>query len=221
VRKEFVQKIKLNEKAQANTQDKIKALEELQKETHASFASQKELLQSRIQVAERDLQAHQYLLEKNNVSRQEVIKKELNVKSLHTQLQNLELQIEQQTAKYHEELAELKLALQRFQAELSHFNEKAFIHIRIKGKIQDIKCTQSNGEIKIKLFIETSGKKVAGEGGKKILLYKVPLFHNLEPMLLEACWRNWGSCSIEIFRRAAPKIGFHAPGKTGSSYGQD
>ena len=163
VRKDFVQKIRLNEQAQANTQDKIKALEELQKEAQASFASQKDLLQSRIQDAERDLQAHQYLLEKNNVSRQEVIKKQLNVKSVNTQMQQLYLQIEQQAAHYHEQLAELQLTLQRLQAELSHLKEKAFIHIRTQGKIQDIKFTQSNGEIKAKLFVEPAGKRISDE----------------------------------------------------------
>ena len=153
-REKSVQKMQLNEQEQANVQAKIKALESIHRENQASFATQKALLKSQIQEAEKDLQGHRYLLQHNNVARQEVVTRELGVQSLHADLRNHELHVEQELVRYREQLAELELGLQRLRTEHSDMDGRAYVYARTQGTVQDIVTTQNDGKIRVKLFIE-------------------------------------------------------------------
>ena len=153
-REKSVQKMQLNEQEQANVQAKIKALESIHRENQASFATQKALLKSQIQEAEKDLQGHRYLLQHNNVARQEVVTRELGVQSLHADLRNHELHVEQELVRYREQLAELELGLQRLRTEHSDTKERAYVYVRTQGVVQDIVTAQSDERIRVKLFIE-------------------------------------------------------------------
>jgi hypothetical protein len=158
VREKFLQKIELNEQEQSNTKAKLAALEQLQKEGKVSFETQRAYQQTLIKDAEMELENHRILQRKDLIARQDVTQKEHYVQSLYAELKRTKLQFEQKTAQYHEQLAELKLALQRLIAELSELNEKAYVNCRVEGRVQDIIYEQKNGEIRVKLFIKPKGK---------------------------------------------------------------
>jgi membrane-bound metal-dependent hydrolase YbcI (DUF457 family) len=158
-REKSMSKMRLNEQEQTNIQAKIRALEDIHRENKISFATQKALLESQIQEAERDLQAHQFLLKTNDVPRQDVVKREHSVRALGAEFQQLELQIEQLTIRYREQLAELELHFQRLEAEHSDMKERAYIFVRTQGTVQDIVTAQNDGKIMIKLFVEPLKKE--------------------------------------------------------------
>ena len=159
VRGKYVKRMELNEQEQRNVQAKIRALRDLDKEAQANFTSQKAFLKSRIQAAEKDLKNHQMMLGKNIVAQQEVLKKTQAVRSLQADLQRLTFEGEQQAARSQEQLAELKLTLQRLRTAFSDIREQAYIYVRTDGKIREIVSAQKNGEITVKLFIEPPERK--------------------------------------------------------------